>query len=471
MTIAKIGTAVHATLAAAALAIKDGETVNITRNGAGAEATAAFTKAGKFKILGVKDAKGALPLLKLDLYTRPAFGKAIINLEDGYYEIANLHMDGCAVPESNGAAIRMNPGTDILNVHHVRLTNNENGILTAATETGELHLSDSVLDKNSQSTSSDRQGYSHNIYVGAIKRFTATRVSFTNARYGHDLKTRALETILDQVLCEGAAKGRALDVANGGIVVATDCRFVKPASAGQNNLIDIGAEGIPAGRVERYEFRNCEFFNDVGILRDVQYILNRSTKAEVVLIDPLFTGAAAEKSQKNTLVGKIRIELTGGPLGPRKPAGGDPGAVSTAPIPEPTLPVTPAPTPTPEPTPAPSGPSFEIVGDPGDGTWTKIGKEADTITVQANTVVRYGANGQYVFAKASGAFKADNTTFKRDPISGTAKIVESFAPKAGTQPAPTPTPATGDWRDLLDKMLGDPTIETAVSITIKPIKK
>lgn len=385
MTIAKIGSTIHKTLAAAALAVTDGQTVNIVRNGAGAEATAAFTKAGSYKIVGVPDAKGALPMLKLDLYTRPAFGKAIINMEDGNYEISHLHLDGCAVPDSNGAAIRMNPGTDIVKVHHVRLTNNENGILTGATATGELHLSDSVLDKNSQSTSSSRQGYSHNIYVGAIKQFIATRVSFTNAAYGHDLKSRALTTILDQVLCEGANKGRALDLPNGGVLEATNCRFVKHANAGQNNLIDIGAEGIKAERVERYVLRNCEFHNDVVATRDVQFIKNRSTKAEVLLIDPLFTGAAALKSQKNTLVGNIRIELTGGPLGPLKEAGGDPGALTTAPIPEPTLPEpttpTPTPTPTPEPGPTPTEPNPipvpvppvpEIPGITNTGAWLQL---------------------------------------------------------------------------------------------------
>lgn len=362
-SIAKIGSKAFNTLAEAATAVTDGQTVNITRSGAGAEVTAAFTKAGSYKILGIA---GNLPKLQLDLYTRPAFGKALINLEDGNYEIGHLHLDGTAVKDSNGAAIRLNSGTDVVKVHHVRLTNNENGILTGASATCELFVSDSVLDKNSQSTQDSRRGYSHNAYIGAIKTFQADRVSFTNAAYGHDLKSRAAVTILNQVLCEGAAKGRALDLPNGGVLEATDCKFSKPASSAQNNLIDIGAEGITAGREERYVLRNCHFHNDVQINREVQFIKNRS-KVEVLLIDPLFTGAAAEKDRKATLVGNIRIELTGGPLGPRVPVGGDPGATSTTPAPEPT---TPEPTTPPDeqipatPEPEPTDPSVQIPGVP-----------------------------------------------------------------------------------------------------------
>ena len=354
-SIAKIGTKAFNTMAEAASAVTNGQEVYVTRNGSGAEVTAAFTKAGEFKILGVKNAKGEFPKLQIDLYTRPAFGKGLINLEDGNYEIGFLHLDGTAVPDSNGAAIRINPGTDTVNIHHVRLTNNENGVLSAGGSNTKIYISDSVFDRNGKSTQESRRGYSHNIYAGADQLLECKRVSFLNSAFGHDLKARAKVVTLDQVLCSGSAKGRALDYSNGGTLVATNCKFSKPASAGQNNLIEIGAEGIKAGTVERYEFRNCEFHNDVQIERAVQFIKNHS-KVEVLLVDPLFSGAAAAKDRKATLVGNIRIELTGGPLGPLLPAGGDPGATSSEPVPEPTQP---EPTPTPSPD-EPTTPGVQI---------------------------------------------------------------------------------------------------------------
>ncbi len=373
--IAKIGSTEYATLALAANAVLDGQTVDIVRSGEATEVTAPFVKPGTFRIIGQKDATGAIPKLQIDMYTRPAFGKAIINLEDGNYEIAYLHLDGCSVPDSNGAAIRVNPGTDIVHIHHVKLTNNENGILTAG-GANFVYINDAVIDSNGKALDSSKRGYSHNIYAGASARIEATRVSFTNSPYGHDFKSRAAVNILTQVLCEGSANGRALDLSNGGVLLATDCKFSKLASAIQNNLIDIAPEGVTPGREERYEFTNCHFHNDVSTLRDVQYIKNRSTK-EVVLIDPLFTGAAALKDRKATLVGNIRVVLTGGPLGPRLPVGGDPSssmhyhvpmpppsatpptsaptaAPTAAPTQAPTVAPTAAPTPTPVQMPSPT---------------------------------------------------------------------------------------------------------------------
>jgi hypothetical protein len=415
----------------------------VLRSGQGVDVPAPFTKPGTFHIIGTKDAKGAIPKLLIDMYTRPAFGKAIIDIEDGSYEIANLHMEGCAVPDSNGAAIRINSTAEDVYVHHVRLVDNENGILTGG-GTATLTLEDSILERNGKAMDTSRRGYSHNIYNGNMKRFTANRVSFLNSQYGHDLKTRAEVNELNQVLCSGSANGRALDMPNGGVLHATDCKFEKFATASQNNLIDIGAEGITAGIKQEYILTNCHFHNDVDPLRDVQYVYNRSS-VEVVLVDPLFTGAAAAKDKKSTLKGNVRIVLTGGPLGPRVPVGGNPPATSDQAIPDAGQVTQPAPTPTPTPTPSPTVPatSITLIGNPGDGTWTKLGAEGVTVTVPENTIVRYGANGQYLYAKVSGKFTINNTFFKSDPAHGFVKTAETWTAAGSSTPTNPTTPSNG----------------------------
>lgn len=441
MPIAKIGNSQFDTLAQAASAVLDGQTVEVLRSGQGVDVPAPFVKPGKFRIIGTKDAKGAIPKLIIDMYTRPAFGKAIINIEDGSYEIANLHLEGCAVPDSNGAGIRINSTAEDVYVHHVHLVDNENGILTGG-GTATLTLEDSILERNGKAMDTSRRGYSHNIYNGNMKRFTANRVSFLNSQYGHDLKTRALVNELNQVLCSGSANGRALDMPNGGVLHATDCKFEKFATAGQNNLIDIGAEGITTGIKQEYILTNCHFHNDVDPLRDVQFVNNRSS-VEVVLVDPLFTGAAAAKDRKQTLKGNVRVVLTGGPLGPRLPVGGNPPATSDQSIPDAGQVTQPAPTPTPTPAPTPTN-SFALTTAPTvAGTWTKLGDEGATITVPQETIVRYGAKDQYLYATVNGKFVANNTTFKSDPARGFVKTVEKFTPAVSTQPTPTPTPSTG----------------------------
>lgn len=76
---------------------------------------------------------------------------------------------------------------------------------------------------------------------------------------------------------------------------------------------------------------------------------------------------------------------------------------------------TPAPAPTATPTP-PTGAS--------PGVWQQIGGEGDHLTVAPNTLVRYGANGNYVTKTVSGSFIATNDFFGSDPAYGMHKTVE-----------------------------------------------
>lgn len=443
MAIAQIGTAQFDTLAAAASAMKDGDTVQVLRSGQGTDAPATYNKSGKFKITGTKQSDGGIPKLVIDQWTKPGGGKGIINIEAGDHEISYLHLEGCAVPDENGAGIRFNNNGADSNVflHHMRIVKNQDGILTGG-GTLTLREEDGVYDGNGLATSESRKGQSHNAYIGAMAKYTAKRMSYLNSVYGHDFKSRAKINEFDACLFSGSAKGRAMDIPNGGIVHATDCEFRKPADATQNNLIDIGAEGITDGRPEEYIYTNCLFHNDIADLkRDLQFINNRSTK-EVVLVDPLFSGAAAAKDQKQTLRGNVRIVLTGGPLGPRVKAGGDPGASSTLDIPAAgQVTVTPPSTGGGAVTPPSTVPatSMSLTTDPGTaGTWAKLADEGAVVTVPAGTIVRYGANGSYLYAKVAGKFTVGNQFFTKDPAPKVVKTVDIFTPVGGTTP-----PATG----------------------------
>lgn len=135
----------------------------------------------------------------------------------------------------------------------------------------------------------------------------------------------------------------------------------------------------------------------------------------------------------------------------------------------------PEPEPTPEPTPDPvPTASIELVTEPGNGAWAKIGNENDMITVDPAAIVRYGAKGKYVWAKVSGKFKADNVFFQRDPIIGAAKTVEVFTAAPVSEPEPTPEPTTpaqpGDAlmakvRELL--AIVDPDVTVTVTFAAK----
>ncbi|GAC1408668.1 MAG: hypothetical protein NVSMB6_07950 [Burkholderiaceae bacterium] len=326
MNSVNIGSAAYASITAAFAALLNIPAPQIVQVNQSLEAPAAFGTLAAMKdativVSGVRQPGGSLPELKaLGSSVRLAWGKGIINIEQANdTTIQNLMLTGVRTdPDSNGAAIRINEGAHMSRIKNVIATNNENGIL-ATTPDGTILIEDSVFDRNGQAQQDSRRGFSHNVYLSALK-VEALRSTFTNSAFGHDFKTRAKETKLRQCLLSGAAQGRALDVPNGGIVYAENTVFRKNAEARQNNLVDIGAEGISDGRPEKYTFKNSEFFNDVDPGRDVQYINNRSSVA-VELIDPLFTGKAAAKDRTLTIVGKVKITLTGGPLGPIRPVG------------------------------------------------------------------------------------------------------------------------------------------------------
>lgn len=60
------------------------------------------------------------------------------------------------------------------------------------------------------------------------------------------------------------------------------------------------------------------------------------------------------------------------------------------------------------------------------GSWVFVGREHQDLTVPENSLLRYGLNAAWVEKRVSGAFKATNQFFGRDPLFGTGKVVEMW---------------------------------------------
>jgi hypothetical protein len=126
---------------------------------------------------------------------------------------------------------------------------------------------------------------------------------------------------------------------------------------------------------------------------------------------------------------------------------------------------------------APAAPSAPVNVQPTvPGTWAKIGVENAVVTVPADTFVRYGAPGAYVYAKVSGTFTASNEFFGRDPAVTVIKTVEAFTP-AAAKPGKVTTPQniklqklTGLTVTLVDPVTLDEAKEfTGVTATSKGV--
>ena len=372
MTIARIGTTDYMSLRAACDAVAADCTVQVVTSAVGSAGFGVINKPGlNVAIEGQAQADGTFPaIVALGASERLSYGKAIIDIEAcASAAVRNLTVSGADVGTSdgNGAGIRINATCPSAALQNLHVTANQDGILTDGSATQTITLSNSVLSANGFG----RQGYTHNLYAGMSALIVLADVTSEKSPYGHDLKSRSLQTRLYRVRAEGSANGRELDLSNGGILYAEDCAFIKHADAVQNNLIHIAAEGIPDARPEKYELVNCLFQIDVAELtRDLEFINNQGT-AECVLTDPKFVLAgnvitAAEAAPR--LKGNVRVVMTGGAVGPRVPVGyqGPSAVVPTPtppPVPTPTPTPAPAPTPAPTPTPTPTPTPAPVVSD------------------------------------------------------------------------------------------------------------
>ncbi|KQP43994.1 hypothetical protein ASF44_29150 [Pseudorhodoferax sp. Leaf274] len=153
---------------------------------------------------------------------------------------------GARVPDRNGAGIRFEAGR--LQVVDCSFVDNENGILTASDPQAELRIAQSLFQANGAG-----DGQSHNLYVGAIGRFSMTDSQSRDARVGHLLKSRAaVNEIHRNQLVDGnpGSASYELELPNGGVASVTE-NVVRQAPGTQNStMVSYGAEGYRWARNE-----------------------------------------------------------------------------------------------------------------------------------------------------------------------------------------------------------------------------
>jgi len=111
-------------------------------------------------------------------------GKAIWVVKGNNTVIENIEFSGAKVEDQNSAGIRLE-GTN-LTVRNCHFHDNENGILTGPNPDSEVLIEYSEFGNNGYG-----DGYSHNMYIGRIARFTLRFNYVHHARIGHQVKSRA----------------------------------------------------------------------------------------------------------------------------------------------------------------------------------------------------------------------------------------------------------------------------------------
>ncbi|MBS2939137.1 right-handed parallel beta-helix repeat-containing protein [Nocardioides sp. J2M5] len=168
-----------------------------------------------------------------------AQGKAIWVIAGDRARVDRIEMSGAAVPDQNGAGIRQE-GTD-LTVTRSWFHHNQDGILTGADPESDIVIRRSRFFRNGGG-----DGYTHNLYVGAVRSLTVTGSWLWGADVGHELKSRAARTTLVGNLFDDAdaTASYSIDLPNGGRALVAGNVVVQGPRSENATLVSYGAEGL-----------------------------------------------------------------------------------------------------------------------------------------------------------------------------------------------------------------------------------
>lgn len=238
---------IHSIATAAALA-RNGDTIEIAA-GDYPQDVAIWTQ-NHLTIRGMSDKTGGR--VRLLANGASAEQKAIWVVRGGKITIENIEFSGARVADKNGAGIRFEEGE--LTIRHCRFFDNENGLLSAGNPDATLTIDNSEFGHNGSG-----DGYSHNLYVGAIKKLTVTGSYFHQANVGHLLKSRARENHILYNRLTDETGGRAsyeLEFPNGGTAYVIGNIIEQSATTENPTLISFGAEGYKTPKNALYLINN-----------------------------------------------------------------------------------------------------------------------------------------------------------------------------------------------------------------------
>ncbi len=227
----------YATLSAAIAASADGDVIRVD---AGTYTNDFATITHKITIEGMGG------MVKMVATIPPPNSKGIL-VVDNDVTIKNLSFSGVAISAANGgngAGIRYEGGQMVL--INDAFIGNQNGVMgnpVIAGLTNTVTIDHSLFSGNGSGT-----GYTHNLYIGAVAKLTATNSIFEKAVVGHEFKSRALINDIENNIFRDGPTGTAsysIDLPNGGVDLIKNNLIEKGPNSQQSNMVHFGGEGIP----------------------------------------------------------------------------------------------------------------------------------------------------------------------------------------------------------------------------------
>lgn len=226
----------YTTIAAAVAAAADGDTI----------AVQAGTYTNDFAEVGAKITLTAVGGRVLMRATEDLPNEKGILITDTDVTITGFSFTGARIPDSeggNGAGIRYQGGALVLN--DCLLYKNQDGLLGNPDPTGSITIRHSEFAYNGNKTGPNA-GYTHNIYIGAVARADIEDSYFHGANVGHEIKSRAAETIVNNTRVVDGPTGTAsysIDLPNGGVARITNDQIEQGPGSENPVIIAYGEEG------------------------------------------------------------------------------------------------------------------------------------------------------------------------------------------------------------------------------------
>jgi len=217
-----------------------------------------------------------------------AEGKGIWVIKGINTTVENVEFADARVPDRNGAGIRLEGAN--LTVRHCLFRENENGILTGANKDSEVLVENSEFDHNGHG-----DGKSHNIYIGAIKKFTLRNSYSHLAKIGHQVKSRAAINIIQNNRIEDGPTGQSsylIDLPAGGEAVISGNTLQQGPRAENFTMLAYGVEKL-LHSVNTLTVTNNTFTNE------------RSASCRLIWVKPDITPAQV---RNNRFIGCNRID-------------------------------------------------------------------------------------------------------------------------------------------------------------------
>jgi hypothetical protein len=236
----------YATLAAAIAASSDGDVIQVQ----------AGTYTNDFATINTKiTIEGVGGMVNLVATAPPPNGKAIL-VTNTDVTLDNIAFSGAKVADGNGAGIRYQAGN--LTINDCYFHNNQDGLLAADNPAGSITINNSEFAFNGTG-----DGFTHNLYVGKVGTLTINGSYFHDADVGHEIKSRALNTIIENSRISDGPTGTAsysIDLPDGGNVIIKN-NIIEQGPKSQNPaIIHVGGPAYPGTNIQ---ITNNTIINDL----------------------------------------------------------------------------------------------------------------------------------------------------------------------------------------------------------------